>query len=83
MARLLKNANREDFTMPKFSVKLEIPSTTTVELIVEADNKAQAEERGHDYLGEGSSFVQEVNEESESSDQEFGERKVVSVNEIK
>ena len=69
--------------MPKFSVKLEIPATTTLELIVEADNAKQAEERGHDYLGEGSSFVQEVNEESESSDQEFGERKVVRVSEIR
>ena len=70
--------------MPKrFNVKIEIPSTTTVELLVEADNETQARERGHDYLGEGSEFVQQVSEESESSDQEFGERKVVKVSEIK
>lgn len=70
--------------MPKkYSVKLEIPSTTTVELIVEADNEDQARERGHDYLNDEHDAILEVNEESESSDQEFGKRKVVSVKEIK
>lgn len=65
--------------MPKFVVELEIPSTTTVELIVDADSEEQAKTRGLDYLGESSEFVEEAGEESESSDQEFGERKVVRV----
>lgn len=67
----------------KFIVELEIPSTTTVELIVEANSEEQAKLRGLDYLGESSEFVEEIGEESESSDQEFGERKVVRVSEAK
>lgn len=66
----------------KFIVELEIPSTTTVDLIVEANSEEQAKLRGLDYLGESSEFVEEAGEESESSDQEFGERKVVRVSRV-
>jgi len=68
--------------MAQFRVQLDIPSTTYVGLIVEADNKTQARERALDYEGDSSEFVTETKVWHNSSDQEYGERRVGSISEI-